>query len=75
MNTVGWGGGALGPVAIGVAMKYGRHSRMVDNMSEAIACSAGVYFVGACLLLAAAFPFARKLANSLQAQPSDSPAS
>jgi MFS family permease len=26
MNTVGWGGGALGPLAVGIATQYGRHA-------------------------------------------------
>jgi MFS family permease len=61
MNTVGWGGGALGPLAVGLATKYGRHpGNPVANMSEAIACGAGVYLVAAALLLTAAFSFARR---------------
>jgi hypothetical protein len=35
MNTVGWGGGALGPLAVGVATGYGPHAWAVDNMSAA----------------------------------------
>lgn len=60
MNTVGWGGGALGPLAVGFATKYGRHEKQIDNMSEAIAFGAIVYAVGAGLLLVAAFRFARR---------------
>lgn len=69
MNTVGWGGGALGPLAVGIATKYGRHlptdgtpaaQRVAEvaNMSEAIAFGAIIYVVGALLLLVAAFRFA-----------------
>jgi len=58
MNTVGWGGGALGPLAVGLATKYGRHTRAVDNMSEAIAFGAIIYVIGAGLLLTAALGFA-----------------
>ena len=58
MNTVGWGGGALGPLAVGLATKYGRHTRAVDNMSEAIAFGAIIYLIGAGLLLTAALGFA-----------------
>jgi MFS family permease len=58
MNTVGWGGGALGPLAVGFATQYGRHARAVDNMSEAIAFGAIIYVVGAALLLLAALVFA-----------------
>ncbi len=60
MNTVGWGGGALGPIAVGLATKYGRHARDVDNMSEAIAFGGVVYVVSAVLLLVAVFVFARR---------------
>ena len=35
MNTVGWGGGALGPVFVGVATHYGRGTK-VETMSDAI---------------------------------------
>ena len=45
MNSVGWGGGALGPLFVGFVTKYGRHPKQIDNMSEAIACGAGVYLV------------------------------
>jgi MFS family permease len=60
MNTVGWGGGALGPLVVGLATKYGRHAQPVDNMSEAIAFGAVIYIIGAALLLVAAFGFARR---------------
>ena len=54
MNTVGWGGGALGPLAVGWISKHGRHATEMDNMSEAIACCSAIYIVGAVLLLLAA---------------------
>jgi MFS family permease len=60
MNTIGWGGGALGPLAVGYATKYGRHTIAVQNMSEAIAFGAVVYVAGAVLLFAAAFIHARQ---------------
>ena len=60
MNTVGWGGGALGPLAVGLATKYGRHTTDIDNMSEAIAFGGVIYVAGAVLLLVAAFGFARR---------------
>jgi MFS family permease len=61
MNTVGWAGGALGPVVVGFASKYGRHAGdAVANMSEAIAAGAIVYILGAVLVLAAALVFARR---------------
>lgn len=60
MNTVGWGGGALGPVLLGLATKYGRHEKAVDNMSEALAFGSVIYVVSAVLLLIAALGFARR---------------
>ena len=60
MNTVGWGGGALGPLGVGFATKYGHHARQIDNMSEAIACGSVVYLIGAGLLLIAAIKFVRQ---------------
>lgn len=54
MNTVGWGGGALGPLAVGWLSKYGRHSSEMENMSEAIASCSVIYLVGAALLFIAA---------------------
>ncbi len=58
MNTVGWGGGALGPLVVGLVTKYGRHAKAIDNMSEAIAFGAVIYVIGAGLLLTAALGFA-----------------
>lgn len=60
MNTVGWGGGALGPLAVGLATKYGRHPSAVDNMSEAIAFGSLIYLVGAALLFVGITRFVRK---------------
>jgi len=54
MNTVGWGGGALGPVIVGWLSQHGRHASEMENMSEAIAFCSGVYIAGAILLFAAA---------------------
>ena len=52
MNTIGWAGGALGPLAIGLATQYGRHgSDTVANMSEAIAFGSVVYLAGGIVLL------------------------
>ena len=50
MNAVGWGGGALGPLFVGLATKYGGGTSDVDNMSRAIACGGGVYLVCGLLL-------------------------
>ena len=54
MNTVGWGGGALGPLFVGLVSKYGREPTEVQNMSNAIAFGALFYLVSAVLLVAAA---------------------
>ena len=68
MNTVGWGGGALGPLAVGIATKYGRHKSEIQNMSEAIAFGAIIYVVCAVLLIVAAFVYARRDIERTQSQ-------
>jgi hypothetical protein len=50
MNTIGWTGGALGPIAVGFIAKYG-HGTDVQNMSHAIAATGIVYILSAILLL------------------------
>jgi MFS family permease len=60
MNTVGWGGGALGPVFVGLASKYGRAPTEVQNMSNAIAFGALFYLVSAVLLFAAALGYSKR---------------
>jgi len=58
MNTVGWLGGALGPVAVGFATQYGRHpGDEAANLSDAIAAGSLVYVIGAVLVVAAAVVF------------------
>lgn len=59
MNTVGWGGGALGPAAFGMFAKRGGGTA-VENMSHAIAFCSVLYLVAAALLFAAAFVYARR---------------
>jgi MFS family permease len=53
MNTVGWGGGALGPLFVGFATKYGGKSSTVENMSNAIAFGSLFYLAAAGCLLGA----------------------
>jgi MFS family permease len=60
MNSVAWGGGALGPIFVGVVTKYGRHTSQVANMSEAMACGAAVYVVCGLGLVAIILGRARK---------------
>jgi MFS family permease len=55
MNTVGWGGGALGPLAFGSFAKRGAGTS-VQNMSHAIAfCSLFYLIAGSLLLIAIVF--------------------
>lgn len=58
MNTVGWSGGALGPVAVGYFAKHGGYGSEVANMSHAISWMAGVYVAGGVVLVCAARVFA-----------------
>lgn len=53
MNTIGWGGGALGPLFVGFASKYGGKSSGVENMSNAIAFGAFFYLAAAACLIGA----------------------
>ncbi len=55
MNTVGWGGGALGPLFVGLVTQYGRQPTEVENMSEAIAWCGAFYVVAAALIGLAVF--------------------
>lgn len=53
MNCIGWGGGALGPLIVGLIAKYGRHHDQMNNMSEAIAACGIIYLAGAAALAVA----------------------
>jgi MFS family permease len=50
MNTVGWGGGALGPLFVGWVSKHGKYGNEIANMSHAIATGGYIYLGGAALL-------------------------
>ena len=54
MNTVGWLGGALGPLYVGYFALHGAYGSQVANMSHAISLAAGIYILSGLLLLAAA---------------------
>ncbi|MFM8497498.1 MAG: MFS transporter, partial [Planctomycetia bacterium] len=54
MNTVGWVGGALGPLFVGLATKHGGADGDVANMSRAIAFGGAVYLACAAALAVAA---------------------
>jgi len=60
MNTVESGGGALGPVFVGWASKYGSRPTEVENMSDAIAIGGAVYLVSAAMIAAAMWLHARQ---------------
>jgi MFS family permease len=60
MNTVGWGGGALGPLWVALMAQYGPRATEIENMSLAIAWGGAIYLVGAALLAVAVFAFARR---------------
>jgi MFS family permease len=54
MNTVGWIGGAFGPLYVGYFALHGSWGSQIANMSHAIAMTAGIYIVSGVLLLVAA---------------------
>lgn len=60
MNAVGWGGGALGPLALGILSKYGGRPSEIENMSAAIAWCGAIYVAGAVLLAVNVIFFARR---------------
>jgi MFS family permease len=68
MNTVGWGGGALGPLFVGLVSKYGSKGSEVENMSDAIAWCGGIYLVAAGFIAAAIY-YSRSDATRLRANP------
>jgi MFS family permease len=59
MNTVGWGGGALGPIFVGYVSKYKGQGTEIKNMSDAIAFGGAVYLLAAILVIFAIFNFGR----------------
>jgi MFS family permease len=60
MNTIGWGGGALGPIFVGYVSKYKRQGTEIKNMSDAIAFGGVVYLLAAILVVFAILTFARR---------------
>jgi sugar phosphate permease len=59
VNTVGWGGGALGPLFVGWACKHGSKATDAQNMSDAIAFGGVIYIVAAALVIFAMILFSR----------------
>jgi MFS family permease len=64
MNMVGWGGGAMGPLAVGYFTKYGGGTQ-IQNMSKALASGGVIYVISAGLLLLVAFVFIGKDASEV----------
>jgi MFS family permease len=64
MNTVGWGGGALGSLAVGWFSQHGPHPTEMENMSEAISLCGVVYLVSAALLFLAIVSARREKAKA-----------
>jgi MFS family permease len=60
MNTVGWSGGALGPLVVGWLAKHGPYGSEINNMSHAIAYTAVIYVVGAFAMLLVATVFIQR---------------
>jgi MFS family permease len=60
MNAVGWGGGALGPLFVGIVSRYGSRPTEIENMSNAIAFGGVVYLIAAALVVAAILLFAKR---------------
>ncbi len=75
MNTMGWLGGALGPVAVGAFSKYGAGASEMENMSHAIAFCSLIYVASAVVLFVTAFRFAPGDVPSLGQQPAGAPKS
>jgi MFS family permease len=66
MNTVGWTGGALGPLFVGIVSKYGSKPTEIENMSDAIAIGGLVYIVSALALVGAAVLMTRSARPAAQ---------
>ena len=62
MNTLGWAGGALGPLAVGLVSTFGSGTPM-ERMSGAISWSAVAYLLAAALILMAFRMFRRGCAQ------------
>ncbi len=60
MSTVGWGGGSLGPIYVGLKTKYGGGATQMENMGDAIAFGGTIYILAAILVFTAMFLFTRQ---------------
>jgi MFS family permease len=61
MNTVGWGGGALGPLFVGYVTKHGNKPTKIENMSDALAFGGVIYLLGASLLTLAILSYRKSV--------------
>jgi len=66
MNAVGWGGGALGPLWVGLATQYGSEATEIANMSNAIAWGGAVYLCAALCLVIAVYRYPPHFPTSVQ---------
>jgi MFS family permease len=64
MNTVGWGGGALGPLAVGWFSKHGGGATEMENMSHAISFCGAIYLLSAVLLISAIWTLRKRPARN-----------
>jgi MFS family permease len=60
MNSIGWGGGSLGPFFLGWFARHGSGKTEMANMSEAMGWCGAVYLVGAVILITAILLFAKR---------------
>jgi hypothetical protein len=60
MNTIGWAGGALGPLLVGLLAKYGGKPTMAQNMSDAMAMGSWVYAAAAACVVGAMWVHVRR---------------
>ena len=68
MNTVGWTGGALGPLYVGYMTQHGAAANEVTNMSNAFSTCGAIYVVGGILALIAGWLAARHLTGTQTAR-------
>jgi MFS family permease len=64
MNTVGWAGGALGPIAVAWFAQHGGGRTEMENMSHAISFGAVVYIASGLLLILAIYRFPKREAGA-----------
>ncbi len=65
MNTIGWGGGGLGPIFLGWFSQHGGRNTEMGNMSAAIAWCGAIYFAGALVLLASLLFFPKRSVSQI----------